>query len=86
MDAVGTEIGQHRIEAGEQPFAELVERLILRHDREIALGHDAEQVKNLLQHGIVLPGNDDVRIDLRRRGEGLYQWRHLDCFGPGTEY
>ena len=86
QDTIGAEISEDRIEAGKQSFAQLIERLIRRHDRKIAVGHDGEQAEHLFQHGVMLTGDDDAGIDLRRSGKSLHYWRHLYCFRSGAKY
>jgi hypothetical protein len=70
-----------RNEARSQP----VQGLVLRHDREIVMRRDVEQIQHLLQHRAMLAGHTHDGTNTGFRFQRLYEGRHLDGFGPRSK-
>ena len=60
-DQVGPLGLEQRLQAGQRPYGDLGQRLPGRDDVEVVVGHDAEDLVDLVEHLPVLPGHHDQR-------------------------
>jgi len=73
-------------QACDRAGGELVERLAGRVQAEVEVGDNAEEVEDLLQHLLVLAGDDGDRLQHRVVVQGRYDGGHLDGFRAGPEH
>jgi hypothetical protein len=63
-DDVGRDLDQHIVEAGEYPCGETGKRLVRRHQVEIIVRFDPEQIEHLVQHLAVLSRRADLNPNI----------------------
>jgi len=77
---------KHVVERRGQARGQSIERLVARHQREIVIRCDLEQIQHLIEHLLMLTRDADNQFDAGVRFELFDQRRHLDGFRPCTEY
>jgi len=71
----------------ETSVRDVVQRLSGRHDLEVVRGLEVEDVEDSVDEFVVLPGQNESRLDLRAAGhEGTHHGRHLDRLRPCADH
>ena len=76
---------EHFADTGEQGRGQSVERLVRLHKVEVVVGHDARDLKHLVEHAAVLPGHAHAAVEPGVRPQRMDQREELDGFGAGAE-
>ena len=85
-DPVGVGLGEELVDPAEDPARHLGRRLAHRHDVEVVVGPDPEQLQHLVEHLPVLAGDGDRAVDARPGTELGDDRRHLDGLRARPEH
>ena len=85
-DAVGPLFREDFLKPPEHAPRDVVEGLPLRHDIQVIVRFQMEEIHHLIEHLPVLRGHADFRLDLGMAAQLLNDGRHFDRFGTGPEY
>ena len=84
--AIGPVVGQGGVQPGEAAGGHVGQRLVWRHQAQVAIDFDAEVLGHLVEHLAVLAGGADDRLDPLALSVALVDQRgHLHGLGPGAE-